>query len=127
MKECEGCGKEIKSRRFCNTCRVRKLKTNNPIAFEFNRIKQRARQRGKPFVIMFEDFKQWVMDTDYLNLKGRGKDDGSIDCIVDELGYAKGNLQLLTVSQNTIKYQKDLKNRKGWGIPGCEKQPNDIF
>lgn len=81
-----------------------------PIKAIYIARKSRAKERGKPFTISYERFETWCIQSGYHLLRGRSKDDASIDCIIEHLGYADGNLQILTVSQNCI---KEHARRKG--------------
>jgi hypothetical protein len=111
----------------CYTCRQRRNRSNNPIVVAFHNIKNRARQRGKEFLLTIDEFTEFCLQTNYIELKGRKATDYSIDRKNDDKGYIAGNLQLLTISDNSRKQQRDNRTRKGWGVPGLEKQPNDIF
>lgn len=79
------------------------LKERHPITYWYNIIKQNAKRRGKPFLITKEDFKQFCEKTNYLELKGKNKNSMSIDCIINEKGYVKGNIRMLSLSENSIK------------------------
>lgn len=72
---------------------------------------RRAKEQGrpKPFTITFEDFKEFCIETKYMAGKGRSKTSYTIDCIKEELGYVRGNLQKLTKSDNSKKEQARRK------------------
>lgn len=107
--------KRREGRRICATCDKRRWRKRHPMKAAYETLKynttRRAKQQGrpKPFTITFEDFKQFCYKTNYMAGKGRSKDSYSIDCKIEELGYVKGNLQKLTVSQNSIKEHKRRK------------------
>lgn len=94
---------------LCTTCDKKMWRKRYPMKASFQTLRQNTRRREKtqnkpkPFTITFEDFEEFCYETDYMAGKGRSKCSYSIDCIVEELGYVKGNLQRLTVSQNSIK------------------------
>ena len=73
-------------------------------------LRSNAHRRGKDFTITKEDFKEFCEETNYLELKGRTKNSASIDRIDPSKGYIKGNLQVLTLGQNSAKRWKDEKN-----------------
>lgn len=75
----------------------------------WHRLRSRAKERGHTCGISFDDFYAWCIETDYHLLRGRFADDASIDRIKNEIGYEKGNLQILTVGQNS---KKELERRK---------------
>jgi spore cortex formation protein SpoVR/YcgB (stage V sporulation) len=70
--------------------------------------KDNAKRRHKPHTITFDDFKEFCYRNDYMAGKGRTKESYSIDCIINEPGYVRGNLQRLTVSENSKKGCKVL-------------------
>lgn len=89
--------------RFCAKHRHRYNKANNPYRYTYQVTKCNAKRRGHKFTITFEDFKEWCIENKYLELKGRTASKASIDRIDPLKGYEKGNLQILTVSENSIK------------------------
>lgn len=109
MPECTDCGKYIETRKRCSTCRNRVWDKNNPIRRAYRNNKDSAKRRGKTFTITYEYFEAWVIENRYMELKGTGPDDYSIDRIDDTKGYEPGNLQLLTNRENTKK-QRDREN-----------------
>lgn len=67
-----------------------------------------AKRRNKPCYLSFEDFKDFCVETNYMAGKGRTKKSYSIDCIINDLGYIRGNLQRLSLSDNSKKGTKRL-------------------
>lgn len=106
----KGCRRTARpNRTICNTCDKRIWRQKYPMKASFQSLRQNTRRRGKtqnkpkPFTITFEDFEEFCYETEYMKGKGRSKNSHSVDCIIEELGYVRGNLQKLTVSQNSIK------------------------
>jgi hypothetical protein len=106
----KGCKRVARPHRtICTTCDKRIWRQKYPMKASFQSLRQNTRRRGKaqgkpkPFTITFEDFEEFCYETEYMKGKGRSKNSHSVDCIIEELGYVKGNLQKLTVSQNSIK------------------------
>lgn len=93
--------------RFCHKHRKRYQKETNPISYHYNMLRSNARRRGKEFTITKEDFAEFCEETNYLELKGKSKDSASIDRIDPSKGYIKGNLQILTLGQNSAKRWED--------------------
>lgn len=93
----------------CNRCRHEREKAANPYLYWFGVNKRNANRRalvagnGKFWYVTFEYWVQFCDETGYLAIKGRYKGDASLDCIINELGYIDGNLQVLTVSENSGK------------------------
>jgi hypothetical protein len=69
----------------------------------FQNLRTNAKRRGKLFAITFEEFAIFCQRTQYLTNKGKRKDSFSIDRKQNHLGYTLDNIQVLTLSQNTIK------------------------
>lgn len=69
----------------------------------YGNLKTNAKKRKKEFTITFQDFKEFCIETEYLMGKGRSKTSYTIDRIRDEEGYVKGNLRVLTNSNNVKK------------------------
>ena len=71
--------------------------------YAFNNTRFNAKRRGHEFTLTFEQFKEFCIDTSYIELKGRYKNNMSIDRKEADKGYIYGNLQILTVSDNVKK------------------------
>lgn len=121
------CRNRVKGNRICNTCASRKKRNKHPMRYAYDVLKMNAKRRGKRFTISFEYFKRFAIETNYLAGKGRKKLSYSVDRINNRLGYIPGNLQLLTLSDNskkahrtiTLNYDYQTKfasvNRGGYG------------
>lgn len=106
MKHCKGCQKQIPNRNYCSTCRNKRWDKNNPIRRTYRDIKSSAVRRNKSFTVTYEYFEAWVIENRYMELKGTGSHDYTIDRIDDTKGYEPGNLQILTNRDNVLK-QRD--------------------
>ncbi len=89
--------------RFCTKHRRQQGKEANPARYHYDLLKNNAKRRGKEFSISFQYFKSFCEETKYLELKGKGAKNLSIDRDNDELGYVEGNLKVLTLAHNTKK------------------------
>ncbi len=89
--------------KLCPSCARQRLKENNPIYYTYQTTKDNAKRRGKRFVITLDEFAEFCTNTGYLELKGKDADSASIDCIIDEIGYAAGNIRVLSLRDNTLK------------------------
>ena len=122
-----------KHKNHCHTCIARKKRDKNPMRYSYDTLKSNAKRRRKIFTITFDDFKEFCYKTEYMAGKGRTKDCYSVDCIINELGYAKGNLQRLSVSENSKKGVKklvyDWENKNGFVVTEyrSEKSSDDHF
>lgn len=96
--------KLAKRRNVCSKCRRRREKVTNLLGYTYDIIKQNAKRRGHEFTISREYFKKWCEDNNYLELKGKHAGSASIDRIISSKGYVEGNLQILTLANNTYKH-----------------------
>ena len=101
--------KTVGGRKHCSTCRCRKSREKNPLAYAYHNLKSSARKRNKPFTITIEYFAQFCTEYNYLAGKGRSKTCLSVDCIINELGYVPGNLRTLPMGENSAKGTKVLE------------------
>lgn len=72
------------------------------------KLRYRAGKRNIVFDILYEDFRDFCNDRDVEGRTGRTKECLSFDRIDSKLGYSKGNLQILTVSDNSSKGTKEM-------------------
>ena len=85
----------------CASCEKRIYRKKHPEKYAYDNLRSNSKQRGIPFTISFEYFKQFCHENDYIQKKGITKHSLS-------LGYIPGNLQVLTVSENSKKGKKKL-------------------
>lgn len=124
-KHCLG---ELKDRSlYCRKCRKRKSRDADPVKAHYSSWKSNAKARGKSFTITLEEFRDFCAQTNYMELKGQGNNDLTIDRIREELGYSRGNIQALSAIENKAKYRQHLRKLKGWAVSGLGRQPGDPF
>ena len=106
-----GCGNDhAKKNRFCPKHAHRFQKYRNPYNYTFNQKKNRAKERGTEWKLTLEEFIEFCEANNYMNEKGRTANAASIDRKNAKKGYEKGNLQILTLAENTAKMHEDRKN-----------------
>lgn len=91
------------NQRYCNTCRSRIWRANNPVKYAYWNLKNRAKQRGHHFSLTLAHFHEVVTATGWMEQHGRFAQCLSIDRKQDDLGYRDGNIQVLSVSENIRK------------------------
>ena len=106
-------GGTSKSYRFCYKHARQYQKINNPLRYWFDVLRQNARRRKKPFELTIEEFRDFCETSQYLIFKGKNAGGYTIDRIRHWEGYKKGNLQILTLSQNSRKHFIDMKLELG--------------
>lgn len=92
-----------KGRNECHKCRSVKYRERNPLVFLYHNTKSHAKARGIGFLLTREQFEAFCIETGYHLTKGRTAESMSLDRIRGDLPYQAGNLQLKTVSANSIK------------------------
>lgn len=100
----------------CGTCYHRRWRLNNQLKDTFNNLRNRARRDGIPFDLTIVEWEIWCGLTGYLELRGQGKNDLTVDRINTDprrgyWGYRYGNMQALTASDNGRKSQRERRNR----------------
>lgn len=115
-----GCNAFTKGNSLCFKHKRIKQKIENPLRYWFDVLRQNARSRGIEFLLTIEEFDKFCKKTGYLELKGKGADNLSIDRKDFRKGYVYDNLQLLTLAQNSRKRWIDLKIMHG-GYPTPEE------
>jgi hypothetical protein len=110
----DGCSKPAANkRRECHACKQRNYAKRWPIKYAYQELRNRANKRGKYFDLTLEQFREFVVKTDYMVKKGIYKDSYHIDRIDESKGYTVDNIQLLTNSENISKFlQYDYVNGK---------------
>lgn len=89
---------------LCSCCYKKQWAENNPVKYLYANLRGNAKRRGKVFDISFPDFLAFVTRENYLKRKrGRTATSVSIDRQNNELGYIAGNLEALTIRDNSWK------------------------
>ena len=83
--------------------RSRIFKDKHPVKYAYNKLKQRANERGHDFDLSFEQFKKFAEDSGWLHYKGKEKNSLSIDRIDEQKGYSIDNRSVKTLSENAAK------------------------
>lgn len=96
----------------CNTCKSRIQVEKNPIGRVFRNLKSNAKRRGKNFNLSIEYFREMVIASGYMEMRGRTKDRMSIDRLDPHLGYIPGNIKIITVGENSRKKYLDYMKEK---------------
>jgi len=91
------------NRTICHKCRSRLFREKHPEIYFFNALRNNARRRGKEFTLTLGQFKQFCKETGYLQGKGKQRNDMTIDRIDSSKGYSIDNIQILTLSDNSMK------------------------
>lgn len=85
----------------CPKCSSRKFKEKFPLKYSFNKLRQRAKERGHEFSLTYEQYEQFAKTTGYAELKGKHPYSLSINRKNPALGYHIDNIETVTLSMNT--------------------------
>lgn len=88
---------------YCSMHRSRRFKSKFPLKYSFNHLKQRAKDRGKVFLLTFAEYEAFCLKTDYHKLKGKTSLSLSIDRVDNSRGYEVGNIAAITLRENSRK------------------------
>ena len=89
-----------------------------------------AKRRKIEFNLTFDEFVELVVDTKYISLKGRDAGDLQIDRKDSTKGYVKGNLRVITCTENVIRGNKARRLPPNPTLPewvGGEEEEEDPF
>lgn len=111
-----------KDRLICHKHRRQKQKIENPLRYWFDVFRQNARNRKIDFQITIEQFREFCEKTRYLELKGKGANNLSIDRIKNNVGYIISNIRVLTLAQNSRKRWIDEKIQFGGYLTPEERE-----
>jgi hypothetical protein len=89
--------------RFCSKCRWRKLKQAEPLKYFFWKLRDRARERGKPFSLTYAQYCEIAEATGYDRQENRGRTSRSLSIhrIRNDEGYQIGNVAIVTMGYNS--------------------------
>lgn len=96
--------------RLCSKHRTVMRKHADIVRYTYDKLKSNAKRRGKMFTISISYFRQFCEDTNYIELKGRTALKMSIDRQDVTKGYEEGNLQIMSVGDNSAKYHNYERN-----------------
>lgn len=95
----------------CYKHMMRRWRKANPMMDAYMRLRESARKRRIEFTISFEEFTDFALQCEYLELKGNAATSLTVDRIKNRIGYVAGNIQPMTRAQNTIKQAKRDEHR----------------
>ena len=99
-------------RTVCGKCRSRAFRARHPVKAAYTALRTNAKRRGIYFGISFVEWERFCTETGYIELKGTGATDMTIDRKDPRMGYIYSNMQLLTNTANVKKRDKDRQG--GW-------------
>lgn len=101
-----------KQGRFCRRCKEDRYKATHPYAYSLNKLRNNARRRGIPFDLTLEEWIMFCDLTGYVDARGRGAEDLTVDRIRSGEGYTLNNIRALTNRKNGRKGYIEKKLQK---------------
>jgi hypothetical protein len=127
----KGCRHKVNSSKhshsgmFCRRCRDRRYKISNPVGYAWDKLKWSAKSRKITFTLTKEQFRLFCLATGYATLKGKTAGSLSIDRIKADRGYEFGNIQVLTLADNSRKAHVDARLAEQYGDPSAAYAPGE--
>ena len=87
--------------KLCWKCKTKRLKERHPWTYVLNMLRHSARKRNLPFTLTVASFKEWCLQTGYLENRGNQPHNLTIDRIDWNEGYHLWNIQTLTHEENS--------------------------
>jgi len=104
-------GTHPKSHQLCGTHHKELWRLNNPVHAAYDNLRASARKRKIVFTLTLQHFKEIIAPTAYMDEKGKQRHCLHIDRKETALGYADGNIQVLTCTQNVQKENTERRQR----------------
>lgn len=104
------CAKDkVPGKNYCHACSKRRWRMKNAMKAAWGALRDNATRRQIFFDLTFDQFAAFCYGTEYMARRGKTKYSYSVDRMDETKGYTVGNLQILTLSQNS---QKEILRRK---------------
>lgn len=102
-------------RTICYKCNMQLFRARNPMRATWNNLKGKSKQRRIKFTLTFEQFRSICEATGYMQGKGHNGTDLSLDRMDPNKGYEMGNIQVVTISENSSKgsYERWVTTKDG--------------
>lgn len=115
VKFCRNLVRESNHSDVCAKHASQRFKENHPLRYSYNKLKQRAKERGKVFTLTDEYYEALAVLSGYADQRGKSADSLSLDRIDNRLGYIEGNVRVITLSENARKWTRmEFANIPGW-------------
>jgi hypothetical protein len=106
-----GCRKPVgKKKKYCPRHHHAYQKHTNLVGYTYSLLKGNAHKRGKAFDLTLDEFKNFCERTGYLINKGKSAGSASIDRIDPSKGYSIGNIQVISLADNSAKMHRDKQD-----------------
>lgn len=110
--EAKYCRRNKQKGRFCFRCANRHYKKTHPFKYFFHKAKGNAKQRGHRWNLTFEEYKSIWEDHPKAwqeKIHSNGMSTWTLDRIKNHLPYQEGNVQVLSLVANVLKYHRGDK------------------
>jgi hypothetical protein len=99
---------EYHSKPYCNACKRKRWRVNNPFHYMYSELKRSAKRRGIYFYLHRGEFIQFCLENSLYRNSGKFTADSlTVDRIDNNLGYYLQNLQVISNRENSAKKHTD--------------------
>ena len=110
VKNCRNPRRARGGGRFCYACTQALWRARYPTKSAYTALRDHARRRRILFTLSFGRFEELVRGTSYIETAGNQAGGLQVDRVDATRGYADDNVQLLTITENSM-----YGNKKSWG------------
>jgi hypothetical protein len=107
----------------CWKCRTRMLLKRHPATYCLNMLRHSAKNRKLPFTLTLVQFKQFCVQTGYLERRGQTPDSLTIDRIDATKGYHIDNIRVLTHEENSAQGADNIPRQERGAEPDSDNEP----
>ena len=105
------CRRDAHKRGLCTLHYNRFWRATNPLRYAYQNLKSNCKRRKKELILTLAEFQEWCEITGYIEKKGRGWNDYTIDRKDNSKGYSIDNIQMITKRDNLDKWNNHDKHQ----------------
>lgn len=110
-RRCKGKPRDLRthpnSHQHCGSCAKKLWRMRNPVSAAYDNLRASARKRKIPFTLTLSEWRDFILPTRYMDESGCERFRLHVDRLDVTRGYEKGNLQILTCSENVAKGNRE--------------------
>ena len=108
--------KRKRGRKLCHGHHMELWRRRNPCHAAWATLRDRSKRKKLPFMLTYQEFFEIAEATGYLSGRGRSPSSLTLDRIDPRLGYALGNVRVITCAENSRKgsYERRVQLSNGF-------------